>query len=141
MQPITSFKGRYAFLSNFFPSVVHLYGIPCPTVEHAYQACKALHERDAMAIIAAPTPGIAKRIGRRVTLRPNWETMKVGNMHGLVWEKFQDPVMRSLLLSTGDAHLEEGNTWGDRFWGTVNGIGENHLGKILMNIRWGIQNA
>jgi predicted NAD-dependent protein-ADP-ribosyltransferase YbiA (DUF1768 family) len=94
-----------------------------------------------MAIIAAPTPGIAKRIGRRVTLRPNWETMKVGNMHGLVWEKFQDPVMRSLLLSTGDAHLEEGNTWGDRFWGTVNGIGENHLGKILMNIRWGIQNA
>ena len=39
------------------------------------------------------------------------------------------------VLATGDAYLEEGNTWGDRIWGTVNGSGANRLGFILMQIR------
>lgn len=39
------------------------------------------------------------------------------------------------MLATGDAYLEEGNTWGDRIWGTVNGSGANRLGVILMQIR------
>lgn len=34
-----------------------------------------------------------------------------------------------------DGHLEEGNTHGDKVWGTVNGVGENRLGKILMRLR------
>jgi len=29
------------------------------------------------------------------------------------------------LLETGDAHLEEGNDWGDRYCGTVHGVGQN----------------
>lgn len=136
---IRLFRGRYAFLSNFHPCSVHLYGIHCPSVEHAYQACKATTREDAMRIINASTPGIAKRLGRTVKLRSDWEQIKVGNMHGLVWEKFQNPTLRTLLLATGDAHLEEGNNWGDRFWGTCGGVGENHLGRILMNIRSGMQ--
>lgn len=39
------------------------------------------------------------------------------------------------LIATGNAYLEEGNQWGDKFWGTVNGNGENMLGKILMKER------
>jgi hypothetical protein len=39
------------------------------------------------------------------------------------------------LLDTGGAHLEEGNTWGDTFWGTVNGAGDNYLGLCLMKVR------
>lgn len=39
------------------------------------------------------------------------------------------------LIATGNAYLEEGNQWGDKFWGTVNGTGENMLGKILMKER------
>jgi hypothetical protein len=31
--------------------------------------------------------------------------------------------------------LIEGNTWGDTFWGVCNGVGENNLGKTLMNVR------
>ena len=31
--------------------------------------------------------------------------------------------------------LVEENTWGDSFWGTVNGRGENQLGQILMDVR------
>ena len=39
------------------------------------------------------------------------------------------------MIETGDEYLEEGNTWGDRIWGTVNGKGQNNLGKILMRVR------
>jgi predicted NAD-dependent protein-ADP-ribosyltransferase YbiA (DUF1768 family) len=39
------------------------------------------------------------------------------------------------LVATGDALLEEGNTWGDRLWGFCEGQGEYRLGKILMKGR------
>ena len=45
------------------------------------------------------------------------------------------PELKEKLLATGDAYLEEGNTWGDRIWGVYQGQGENRLGKILMKIR------
>lgn len=57
-------------------------------------------------------------------------------MYEICKAKFsQNEELRNRLIETGDEHLEEGNTWGDRIWGTVNGIGENRLGKILMRVR------
>ena len=47
----------------------------------------------------------------------------------------KNETLKTNLLKTGDAMLIEGNTWGDRIWGQVNGVGENNLGKILMRIR------
>ena len=49
------------------------------------------------------------------------------------FEQNQDCLER--LLKTRDTELVEGNTWGDIYWGVCNGVGENHLGKILMRIR------
>lgn len=43
--------------------------------------------------------------------------------------------LRKKLLATGDAELVENNTCGDVFWGICDGVGENHLGKILMLVR------
>jgi predicted NAD-dependent protein-ADP-ribosyltransferase YbiA (DUF1768 family) len=40
-----------------------------------------------------------------------------------------------MLIDTGDQELIEGNWWGDVIWGVCNGKGENHLGKILMEVR------
>ncbi len=57
----------------------------------------------------------------------------------LIRQKFQRFDLQEKLLVTGNAYLEEGNTWGDRIWGTVNGEGENRLGKILMQVRQEIQ--
>ncbi len=51
----------------------------------------------------------------------------------------QNPELCRLLLSTGNRSLVEENTWGDTFWGTVNGYGENHLGRILIDIRAKLQ--
>lgn len=61
---------------------------------------------------------------------------EVNHYGGAFRAKFtQNPNFADKLLATGDAHLEEGNTWGDRIWGTVNGSGANRLGIILMQIR------
>ena len=75
-------------------------------------------------------------MGREVTLRKDWELVKVNIMSELVLQKFaRHPELCESLAMTGDEDLEEGNTWGDRYWGTVNGKGNNMLGKILMRVR------
>ena len=83
-------------------------------------------------------PSNAKRRGRHVQLRKDWESVKNGIMEEIVRAKFiQNLELKAQLLSTGDAILIEGNTWNDRYWGVDvrSGVGKNHLGKILMKIR------
>ena len=56
----------------------------------------------------------------------------------IVRAKFaQNPDLAARLLRTGDRKLIEGNTWHDVFWGMDlnTGQGENHLGRILMQVR------
>lgn len=132
---ISEFRGEYRFLSNFYPHEVRLDGERYPSNEHAYQAAKTNIEAEREAIRNTPTPGEAKRLGRKGTLRSDWERVKVDVMANLILQKFQANNMRKLLLNTGDAILIEGNTWGDQVWGTCNGYGENKLGRILMATR------
>jgi len=133
---IKSFKDEFHFLSNFHTSYILYDGIVWPTVEHAYQAMKTLDENQRMNILELDSPGAAKKYGRTVTLRPDWDDVKLEIMEELVLEKFESKAdLREKLLATQDAEIVEGNTWGDTFWGVCNGVGENHLGKILMKIR------
>lgn len=83
-------------------------------------------------------PSAAKKLGRRVQLRPDWEDVKVGIMEEIVRAKFtQNEVLKWRLIATGEAYLEEGNTWHDTCWGvdSKTGEGQNHLGRILMKVR------
>lgn len=132
---IDSFDGDFAFLSNFHPSPVVFDGELYATVEAAFQAAKTTDAAERATIRTAATPGRAKRLGRRVTLRPGWDDMRVDVMTTLVRAKFADPEFAAALVATGDAVLVEGNTWGDRFWGVCRGVGHNHLGRILMAVR------
>ena len=137
---INNFRGKYFFLSNYYESPIHQELpdgtiIEYPTVEHAFQACKTLDIKERQRIAACATPGDAKYIGRHVKLRKDWNAIKTDVMLSLIRGKFQWPDLQAKLLATGDAYLEEGNTWGDRIWGTVDGQGENRLGKILMQVR------
>ncbi|CAN5536248.1 NADAR family protein [soil metagenome] len=133
---IAEFQGEYRFLSNFFPATVEFEGITYPTVEHAYQSAKTLDMAERKRIAALPAPSDAKREGRKLKLRDDWETAKFDVMETCVRYKFtHDADLRAKLLATGDAILEEGNHWGDRVWGVVDGVGENRLGKILMKVR------
>ena len=132
---IDSFNGEYEFLSNFFSSPIEMNGIMFPTVEHYFQAMKTLDTEKRKEIAAAPTPGKAKYMGRHVNLRQDWNEVKIDVMRQGLEKKFSKPRLRRMLLETGDTHLEEGNWWHDTFWGTCEGEGENHLGKLLMEIR------
>jgi ribA/ribD-fused uncharacterized protein len=133
---IPEFQGEYRFLSNFWPAEVLYEGITYPTAEHAYQAAKTLDVQERKRIAALPTPAEAKQAGRALKLRDDWEHAKFVVMEDVVRDKFtRHAELREKLLATGEATLEEGNTWGDTIWGVYQGKGENRLGKILMKIR------
>jgi ribA/ribD-fused uncharacterized protein len=134
---IESFTGHNKFLSNFSLDSVSYCGILYPTSEHAYQAAKT-EDESLRRFVATQleTPAAAKNWGKRVKLRKDWEAIKVNIMREIVWLKFkQNASIRLELLETEGIPLIEGNTWGDTFWGTCQGKGENHLGKILMEVR------
>ena len=147
MKKIDSFERKYYFLSNFFNSYIYDgLGVEYPTVEHYFQAAKALDLDTRLKIAAAPTPGEAKSLGRHVNLRPDWNIIKSDVMRFALRVKFSQPSLRDKLLATGDAWLEEGNTWHDNIWGNCkcekckNIVGENRLGRLLMEIREDLRN-
>jgi ribA/ribD-fused uncharacterized protein len=116
-------------------------GVVYPTNEHAYQAAKSLDPAEREFVRTRVSPNMAKKAGRRnVTLRADWEQVKLKIMEDLVRQKFQDPELKKQILSTGTAELIEGNWWNDTFWGVCNGKGENHLGRILMKVREELKN-
>jgi ribA/ribD-fused uncharacterized protein len=138
---IASFTGPYRFLSNFWPVDIEYGGLVYPSVEHAYQASKSVYE-DVRADFADfnMTAGQAKRHGKRIVLRDDWDAVKLDIMCDLVTLKFaRGTDLAAKLLATRDAILVEGNTWGDTYWGKskVGGVitGRNHLGRILMTVR------
>lgn len=135
MNRIDQFRGDHFFLSNFYLCPIKLDGVMYPSVEHAYQAAKTLDPVFRDMIREAIKPSYAKRIGRSVPLREGWNDIRLDVMRELAWQKFEIPALREALLATGSAELIEGNDWGDTFWGVQRGVGENHLGLILMNIR------
>ncbi len=141
MKEITRFDGDFRFLSNFYPAWVRLQGVVYPTAEHAYQAMKSNSPAVREGVLCLDTPGRAKRWGQTIELRPDWEQVRKRVMLAVVAAKFtQNEALRGQLVATGDAVLEEGNTWHDNFWGACgcpehNGKGLNYLGETLMFVR------
>ncbi|KAI8846959.1 hypothetical protein BC829DRAFT_254236 [Chytridium lagenaria] len=125
---IRSFRGHSSFLSNFHPcdieaQKVSLVSPNADTIKKTFSTM---------------TPQQAKRNGRKVPLRDDWDSVKIEVMKRLVEIKFErGSELAMLLMGTGDMELVEGNVWNDTFWGVSlkSGKGENHLGKILMNRR------
>jgi len=139
---IKDFSKEYSFLSNFYPSEVEIDGMKYPTVEHAYQAAKTFNSTEREMILKQETPGKAKRAGKKVHIRLDWEGIKISIMYYLVRQKFKNDVeLKNKLMNTENEKLVEGNTWGDTFWGVCRGVGENHLGKVLMKIRGEIEDG
>lgn len=138
---IDSFRNKFAFLSNFLPHKIQYRGMTYPSVEHAYQAAKAVRLNDKIAIRDCDTCREAKKLGQTVERIDDWDNKRLIVMEDLLRIKFLDSFLAAQLLSTGDSQLIEGNHWGDRFWGQVDGQGENHLGKLLMKIREDLQYA
>ena len=132
---INSFRGENNFLSNFYSAPVIYNGLSFQNNEAAFQAQKCVNEADREKFCSL-NPSEARSLGRKIPLRKDWEQIKITIMREVVKAKFeQNPDIMEKLLNTGNAYLKEGNTWGDRTWGTANGVGANNLGKILMEVR------
>ena len=137
-----SFQDERRFLSNFWECSVTIAGMTFPSAEHAYQALKTMNRDEREAVRDCKTPGQAKRAGRQVTFRRDWNALRLDVMHAVVLKKFeQNEDLQILLIDTGDEELVENNVWHDNFWGNctcekcTKYFGFNFLGKILMSVR------
>lgn len=136
---ISEFTGKYKFLSNFYMVPVTFDGIEYTCSEGAYMAQKTTDIVIRKQIAKMDNPGQIKKFGRTLKLRESWEAIKFHIMKDVVRAKFeQNPELKAQLLETGNAVLEEGNWWGDIYWGVSpanSGCGDNRLGIILMMLR------
>lgn len=136
---INEFKKDYFFLSNFYSAPVVFEGVRYENNEAAFQAAKCPERRMEFCGL---NPSEAKQLGRRVNLRSDWENVKYDIMYRICKAKFtQNHDLGVKLIETKNAELVEGNDWNDTIWGVCNGVGENHLGKILMRIRREMQES
>lgn len=145
MKEIKCFSGEYHFLSNFHHSPIIYNGYSYTCVEAAFQAEKCANPKDC-AVFSGLTASDAKRLGRTVDLRSDWEDTKITVMRNLLRIKFLGhPELLKKLLATGEAWLIEGNHWHDNFWGDctcdrcADKPGRNLLGQLLMDLRSSIQ--
>ena len=135
MNVIDKFEGNNFFLSNFYISLVQYGDLMFTSSEAAFQSAKTLN-LEIKKSFCELSPHQAKKMGRRVKLRSDWEEVKYEVMKHVVRDKFnRNNNLKCQLIDTGNAKLIEGNTWDDTEWGVCNGVGANWLGKILMEIR------
>lgn len=125
------FRNQFAFLSNFYFCPLVINGFMFSNAEAAYQAlkCKGYEER-----FVGVTGKTARALGRRLPMQEGWNDKRIDAMRFVLQQKFSSPKLMAQLQQV-QGNIQEDNYWGDTFWGVCNGVGENHLGKLLMEIR------
>ena len=151
--------GKWFEFSNFFKSPIVYDLITYPSSEHFFQSKKFTDEWYKNQIIQASTsmkakiiatqkiqsgykwktdlnPIIREGIKRGIKIIDNWDNLRDDIMYQIVKIKFsQNGELKTLLLSTGTAIIQE-NSPRDSYWGLGHdGKGLNKLGLILMRIR------
>lgn len=138
--PILGFQGENRWLSNFWSAPIIVTGFEYQNSEAAYQAAKTINIDERLQF-KHMTGAQAKKAGRRINLRSDWDFVKLEVMELVLRAKFMTHgELANKLRNTGSRDIIELNTWGDTYWGQVRnkqGIltGSNILGKLLMNIR------
>lgn len=135
---IASFKtAGFEFLSNMYPCRIEYDGRVYSSAEAVFQSFKTLSKEERDLFTTVDGKG-ARRLGKSISLRDDWDRVRVDIMRDVVRAKFtQNPELAAKLVATGNVELEEGTTLHDTFWGVdINtGKGQNQLGKILMDVR------
>lgn len=127
------FRYEYYFLSNMYPCKIKLGKYTFSCAEAAFQAAKCPARVSEFIGIDGYA---AKKLGRKVELRSDWNEVKLNFMERIVRAKFnQHPELKEKLINLDCPTIVEDNNWGDTFWGVCNGKGENHLGKILTKLK------
>jgi ribA/ribD-fused uncharacterized protein len=138
-QFIKGLFGDYFYLSNAKKCEVCFEGVIYPSSENAYQASKIIpKEREHFLHLSAYD---SKKYWRNYTsmyTAEEWDAIKYKNMYQVLYDKFsRNTDLGQLLKETKSKYIEETNHWQDTYYGVCyqTKIGENNLGKILMDIR------
>jgi ribA/ribD-fused uncharacterized protein len=132
----------YGVFSNLFRRTITFEEVSYATAEHAYQVGKARKPEVQEWLMAAPSPSLLAMAAHGLyywDVTPGWSKIKFDRMRSVLRAKFtQHQDLAELLLSTGTARLVESATVDNpvnRLWGEVNGVGQNMLGVMLMELR------
>ena len=134
---IKEFKNQYFFLSNFYECPIYYNKLVFCNAEAAFQAQKVIDEKEQYKFINL-NASQARKLGKTIVLRKDWEEVKDNIMYEIVKRKFTvNKELQQKLIDTKDEELVEGNWWHDTYWGidSKTGIGKDKLGKILMKVR------
>lgn len=126
------------WLSNMYYVSIEYAGIVYPSTENFYQAMK-YSDNNVRNHISKLKPHEAKAYSREYSITSKvFEDKKLDIMLYAQRQKFKQEPFKSKLLNTGNVLLEEGNWWGDKFWGVdiKTRQGENNLGKLIMQVRF-----
>ena len=125
------------WLSNMTYVNIEYNGLIYPSTENFYQAMK-YKSQSTRKLISTLKPHESKGYSRNnLMTNEKFEERKLDIMLYAQRKKYSQEPFKSKLLSTGGCPLEEGNWWGDKFWGVdiKTREGENYLGKIIMQVR------
>ena len=145
MQEIRFYRASekpYGAFSNLLKRPVEFEAEVFATAEHAYQAGKARKPAVRKWLMEAPSPSLLAMAAHGLyvwDIASDWSKIKFDRMKRILVAKFtQHDDLKALLLGTGHARLVESATVDNavnRLWGEVNGVGQNKLGVLLMEVR------
>ena len=142
---INSFRGYHAWLSNMYDCEIEFMGHKFKSVENAYMFAKRPNDSEWLNKCLSLSPGDVKKASRLITVREDWESVKLSVMYELLKQKFTQEPFRTDLLNTRGENIVEGNRWNDTFWGVdvkaTPNVGENWLGRLIMDIRTKLKNG
>jgi ribA/ribD-fused uncharacterized protein len=142
---INSFRGYHAWLSNMYDCEIEFMGHKFKSVENAYMFAKRPNDSEWLSKCLSLSPGDVKKASRMITVREDWESVKLSVMYELLKKKFTQEPFKTDLLNTRGENIVEGNRWNDTFWGVdikvTPNVGENWLGRLIMDIRTKIKNG
>ena len=134
------FSSPYEPLNNWSAHQVRIWDKIFATAEHAYQFKKFDMTDDNVAerVANAASPWAAYQVAQqyKAKKRDDWEELKLSIMHEIITAKAAQhrDVQERLKQTAGRTIIEDSPS--DSFWGCgPDGLGENNLGKIWMDVR------
>ncbi|MFZ2484418.1 MAG: NADAR family protein [Minisyncoccia bacterium] len=142
--PVFFYEREFYVFSNFSSFMLEWKGKLYPTSEHAYHSEKFEDEVIKEAIRNCRSAHDAFKLAKEnsTKYKNNWDEIKLGVMNEIIRAKVaQHPYVRKKLIESGERQIIE-DSWKDDFWGWGAGKnGENHLGKIWMEVRQEVINS
>lgn len=141
---IRDFTGDFAFLGLDHPCDVWWNWVVHRSARHAVLAAQFPSAASAVARAASPAEAQSATAGH--VEAADWAGGRLRTVEKIHRDKFRrSETLRKQLSDTAAREIVWGNAEGETFWGSVKGTsgweGQNQLGKILMDIRRGIQDG